>query len=294
MIDQAVRAKTACMMRCRNESRWIRRSLERTFQIAKTVVIWDDGSDDGMELEARLALGADFVVSWQEDGVVMYRSGDGASYLHYIGSPFRKEVVRPREAVNEIRDKNCLWSYCKVSVDFTYMLCLDGDEILSLEALRNWPQAIEQMQTVDLLHLPFVYVWDSEDRQRKDGIYGDVEGSYPPYAKLNFPRLFTIARLTGAQLFDTCFMWFGTQGSMHCGSIPRQNFQPNGGNPVPADTRLPVVHMGYIDEELRQRKFVFYNDVDPGNDAEGRYEHIVGRPDVHAPGPVELVPWVDA
>lgn len=288
------RERTACMMRVRNESRWIRRSLERTFEVAKTVVLWNDGSTDSTELEAQVALGPDCTGGYERSGVVGYRSRDGLRELHVVNSLFRENIVRPREVVNEIRDKNCLWSYCKSSVDFDHMLAMDGDEILSREAIRNWPDAIRQLEAgVDILHIPFVYLWDKENQRRVDGIYGDVPQSSPSYARLNFPRLFTIKRLNEAQLFDCCFQWFGTQGSMHCGSIPRQNFRPNGNEPIPRLAFLPVMHMGYIDEELRQRKFKFYNSVDPGNDAEGRYEHIVGRPDVHAPGPLEFIPWED-
>jgi hypothetical protein len=55
----------------------------------------------------------------------------------------------------------------------------------------------------------------------------------------------------------------------------------------------PVVHFGYLDEAERQRKYVFYNKIDPGNQVEGEYRHIIGEPDVHAPGPVELVAYKD-
>lgn len=288
------RDRTACMMRCRNEARWIRRSLERTFQVARTVVIWDDGSDDDMIEQATTFLDPHAGLRWSEGPPNPWILEEKDCALHIVYSPFRQHVVRTKEAVNEIRDKNCLWSYCKSSVDFEIMLCLDGDEILTQEAVREWPQAVERLATsVDVLHLPFIYLWDSEDRRRVDGIYGDVPNTLPRYARLNFPRVFTIRRLTPAQLFDTCFQWFGTQGSMHCGSIPRQNFRPNNADPTSALAFLPVAHMGYIDADLRQRKFEFYNLVDPSNDAEGRYEHIVGRPDIHAPGPLEFVAWED-
>ena len=46
------RDQTVCMMRVKNEARWIRRSLERTFEVCKFVVIWDDKSTDNTEDEA--------------------------------------------------------------------------------------------------------------------------------------------------------------------------------------------------------------------------------------------------
>jgi len=189
-------------------------------------------------------------------------------------------------------DKVILWRFVKATVDFDYILCLDGDEILTLAAIRNWSSAIEQMRSgIDILHIPFLYAWDAEDRRRVDGIYGDIPGS--SFAKLNFPRLFTILRLNEHSLYNSTFQWHGTQWSLHGGSVPRQNFRPLGAEPTSGNAHLPVLHLGYVSEELRQRKFIFYNAQDPANDAEGRYEHIVGRSDIHAPGPLEFVSWSD-
>lgn len=282
------------MMRCRNEERWIKRSLERTFQVASKVIIWDDGSEDNMVAEALAAV----VPLGSIEKLLVMPSPIVVSYndctLHILRSPFRYHVVRPREVVNEIIDKTIIWRYAKSSVDFDYMLALDGDEILTLEALRNWPSAIEQMRGgIDILHIPFIYAWDAENQRRVDGIYGDTPNVLPLWARLNFPRLFTILRTDEKTLYNMTFQWSGTQWSMHGGSIPRQNFRPLGAEPKSENARLPVLHLGYVSDELRQKKFIFYNQQDPANDAEGRYEHIVGRPDVHAPGPVQFVPWED-
>lgn len=298
MIDAAIRDKTACMMRVRNESRWIRRSLERTFEVARSVVLWDDGSTDGTCAE---------VVRWlAEGGVTTETGGDFSTFfgehpttrlpvrLHILHSPFRKPgAVRPREQVNEIRDKNMLWYYCKSHVDFTYMLCLDGDEMLSHKALTHWPAAIDSMREGnDIINVPFIYLWDSETKRRVDGIYGDLPGS--GIATLNFPRLFSIERVHEDDLFDMMFKWEGTKGGFHCGSIPRQGFRRDKRlEPVPIILDLPIVHFGYIDDPLRQTKYIFYNQIDPGNVFEGEYRHIIGQPDVHAPGPVRLVEWCD-
>jgi hypothetical protein len=296
MIDAALRDKTACQMRIRNEEKWIRRSLERTFQVARQVVLWDDGSEDNTLTEALLSILpsdldriAKFLVM-PSPFVVEYND----CVLHILRSPFRYNVVRSRQAVDEIRDKNCTWAYMKSSVDFDYVLALDGDEILTLEAIRNWPSAIMQLRSgIDILHLPFVYAWDAEDRRRVDGIYGDIPGSSPPLAKLNFPRLSTILRVDEKVLYQTVFQWFGTQWNMHCGSVARQNFRPLGTEPTSAIAYLPILHLGYVSEELRQKKYIFYNEQDPENDAEGRYLHTIGKADVHAPGPLEFVTWKD-
>lgn len=277
-----------CMMRVRNEGRWIRRSLERTFEVCKTVVLLDDGSEDETVEEAACALGE--IADHYDD--TFFPSLDGQRELHVIHSPFRP-AVRKKEGVNEIRDKNFLWYYTKARVAFKHVLCLDGDEVLTKEAIRQWPQ-VEQFveHGVDMLTIPFVYLWDSEDQCRVDGIYGDLGDGQP---RLRFPRIFSITRVDEQQVFDMHFSWEGTKGGFHCGSIPQVHFttrhQEGGinGHFVAA----PVAHYGYIDDSLRQRKFVFYNSIDPGNKAEGEYKHIIGQPDVHAPGPVELQPWED-
>ena len=286
------RNDVACMMRVRNEARWIKRSLERTWAVAKRVVILDDGSADLTFERCLMSLGwaVDDVVPPFNWRVFHGETEDGACELHYIRSPFRPAHARPHQEVSEIRDKNFLWEYCKANVPFQHMLCLDGDEMLSLAALRNFPSAVALLvRSIDVLNIPFIYVWDREDQRRVDGIYGPQQG----FPHLNFPRLFTISRAAEEVLFDMRFAWEGTKGGFHCGSVPRERFLVNGQAPVGAQTDLPIVHFGYLDEGERQRKLKFYRSIDPNNLFEGNYAHIVGEPDQHAPGPVELVPWED-
>lgn len=281
---------TACMMRCRNEARWIRASLERTFEVAGEVVVWDDGSTDHMQDEAMAALGGD-TVTVVHHGVEVITGSRGR--LHWLHSPFRWKLARPREGVNEIRDKNMLWAYCKARVPFTYMLCLDGDEVLSRAAVQAFPNALQCLDSgaADILTIPFVYVWDTPNSKRVDGIYGDQPDGYPI---LRFPRLFSIAQLSEDDLFDSHFSWQGTKGGFHCGSIPREKLRRSDGSPFRGGFwPLPVVHYGYLDAPLRQSKYEFYNRVDPGNQFEGEYKHIIGQPNQHAPGPVQLAAWSD-
>ena len=281
---------TACMMRCRNEGQWIRRSLERTFEVVDTIIIFDDGSTDTQREECFAALGHERNES-VSGSVDIVDSERGT--LHYIHSPFRP-AVRTREEVNEIRDKTLLHFYCKARIQFEHMLCLDGDEILSLEALRNFGEAMQYLETgsADLMTIPFIYLWDSMTMRRVDGIYGDLVDGYP---RLRFPRLFSIKRMSEADLFDSHFSWQGTQGGFHCGSIPREHLRRSDGSPFQGGFYpLSVVHYGYIEDGLRQEKVAFYRNIDPNNQFEGNYNHCLGEPDQHAPGPVKLVPWNDA
>jgi hypothetical protein len=321
------RDRTACMMRVKNESRWIRRSLERTWQVCARVVILDDGSTDktareafatvpGAEGAAMPAMSLEFEIGGKaserrimhSESCTVARSDDGARELHFLRSPFANAEVRPEERVHELRDKNFLWDFCRANIPFDHMLCLDGDEALSREALRTWPKIVTALDGgVDYVQLPFVYLWDAENQQRIDGIYGPaqnvetracatcgtVDCESPRHKMLRFPRVFSIQRLAPRELFDTRFAWTGTRGGFHCGSCPQENFRPGGNPPVIAFAEAPVKHWGYLDEAMRQAKFKFYNAIDPDDVFEDGYKHVIGVPNRHAPGPVRLAPWED-
>lgn len=303
------RADVACMMRIRNEDRWIRRVVERAFEVAQTVVILDDGSDDhtvnkcfqavrgypeSENISALVHVDSPTRLNGSEGLVSVYQNedDDNDNTLHIIHSPFRPATVRPLQAVSEIRDKNFLWEYCKSNVPFRHMLCLDGDEILSRAFVENFSKVEQSLADgTDMVIIPFVYLWDVEGKQRVDGIYGPAGDGYP---RLRFPRLFSIDRMTPDQLHVMRFSWEGTKGGFHCGSIPRENFRPQRGEPVTGTYVHPIIHLGYLHDADRRRKFEFYNRIDPHNTFEGEYKHIIGEPDVHAPGPLEFAEYVDA
>lgn len=286
------RNRTVCMMRVRNEARWIRECVSRAFAVCQTVVLLDDGSEDDTRTEVMSALGEEWHGYSSDLGAVTVasgRRGEQLCVIHYLASPFIS-MARPPIRVNEIRDKNLLWEYVKL-LDFDYCLCLDGDEWLSKKAIREWPSALAVLENgYDIVHFPFVYVWDQEGQQRVDGIYGPVA---PEHKTLNFPRLFSIKRVTENNLFEMRFSWYGTKGGFHCGSIPREKFLIDGHEPAAQRVNLPILHWGYFDERLRQQKFEFYNRVDPNNDFEGRYLHVIAQPNRHAPGPVQFAEWRD-
>jgi hypothetical protein len=295
MIDEGHRAETVMMARIRNEGRWIRRCLERTFLVAKTVVIWDDGSNDNTYTECVAAVGHGVHVNTKSNVHVSVFSRPDGSELHYLESPFRfRQPDWPpphlrKFQVNEIRDKNALWEYVKACVGGKYFVCQDGDEMLSRRLVAEWHQVSALLDNrYDIVHLPLVYLWDSEGQRRVDGIYGDIEPG--GLARLNFPRVFTTLRWTEQDIFDSHFGWQGSKGGFHCGSIPKAQAM---NNMVATSVIWPIVHFGYIDDELRQSKFKFYNQIDPSNVVEGEYKHVIGEPALHAPGPVQLVPWSD-
>lgn len=305
-----MRDDVVMMARVRNEERWIVRNLERTFQVAKTVVLWDDGSTDETYSAANHVFAREGyrVESFKElPGGVRRWTGHravGPIYpatkpeyqdceLHYITSPFRP-AVNALEEVSEIRDKNVLWWYVKSQIKFKHVLCIDGDEMLSLAAIRHFDEAIGRLESgIDMMSIPFVYLWNDEAHRRVDGIYGNLPDGLP---KLRFPRLFSIMRVDPYDLYEQRFAWMGHRqgrkvlGGFHCGSVPQENFIPKVTGPT---FPYPIIHFGYLHNEDRQRKHVWYNTIDPGNVFEGEYAHIIEKPNQHAPGPTILEPFED-
>ncbi len=279
-----MRERVVCQLRIKNERRFIYRCVESAWAVAENVVIFDDGSSDGTDIEAaraclereleedRLPIGARKIPwGWRLEG-------PDRRILHYLYSPFT-ESVRPNQRVNEIRDKQILLEYLKACIPAEIVLNLDGDEMLSNQAIINFPKAIELLESNDWLEVPVIYLWDREDQIRVDGIY----------ASPRHPRIFTFKHLLNDELFALRYGWSSAGGGFHCGSVPKDGL---GGR-----SKLfnhPIVHFGYIDEQLRNRKFEFYNRIDPGNKSEGEYRHIIGIKDHLCPDPVKLKPWIDS
>jgi glycosyltransferase involved in cell wall biosynthesis len=288
------RDATVCMMRIRNEARWMPRSLARSFRVCRAVVVWDDGSTD--DTETRVQSFFDETVGgavrahgmrwgWLWSG--LHRDGLGHMELHYLRSPFRP-ARREIQNVDEVRDKNALWEYVKAQVEFRTVLCMDGDEMLSQAIIREWPALLTALERgLDMLAVPIIQLWDSEEQRRIDGWYGDSSDGRP---RVRHPRVLTVAHLNDEEIYHLHFAHAGSRGNFHCGFLPRAGVHRDWRLGVTAGT---IVHFGYLHARDRQRKYEWYNRIDPDNEFEGRYAHVVGLPDQHAPGPVQLAPWED-
>ena len=126
------------MMRCRNESRWIKRSIESIAPLCNGgIAVFDDHSTDGTaEIAASIT------------GVALMRS------------PFTE--------LNEARDKNLILAGIRADAD--WVVAIDGDEELRApEALASAMQTSKAL----CLSLPIWYLWDREDQMRVDGVYGN-------------------------------------------------------------------------------------------------------------------------
>lgn len=192
------------------------------------------------------------------------------------------------EGLDEQRDKQFLMgkiygSIPKQDQHFTrgnpkspyWALCLDGDEELIGNAGEQLHDAAAS-EAADSYSIRILYAWDKANQVRVDGVYENFRR----------PSLF--------RLMNQAFQFMSTPwgGNLHCSSIPQELI--GGSRSCPAE----LLHYGYLDAELRKRKYDWYNQVDPGNMAEDCYRHIVqGDPGgvpayrrlLHA-GPLQLEP----
>lgn len=276
-----MREDCIAMYRIRNEQRWIRRSLERTWQVCESVVIFDDHSSDNTFTEILWSMGESDVVDAMRNHYGSKLGGGinppprsiqvtaNGRHLHWITSPFQ-------DTVDEVRDKNHLWQYV-CDLKFRHVLCLDGDEMLSQAAIRHFASATDRLEHggADVIVMPFIYLWDAEDKRRVDGVYADIRHA----------RMFTVDR---APYFRECQFAARGRAGFHCGSIPDRLSINH------FDMReMEIIHFGYIDNAIRRAKLLFYNDLDPNNEGEGYYRHIVGESNHLAPGPVRVVDYLD-
>lgn len=173
-----------------------------------------------------------------------------------IAEKFTDNVYRtPFDTLDESRDKNWLldkvWGRAQVG---DWLLCIDGDEELERDGLSKINRLIEQ-NSADAYSLKIEYLWDRENQVRTDGIYG----------RFYRPSLFRLV----SPAFGFGSTEHGNGANLHCSSAPQR---------LLANARrvdLKLWHWGYFDRALRVRKYEFYNRIDPGNQIEDCYRHVV-------------------
>lgn len=172
----------------------------------------------------------------------------------------------PAENLDESRDKN--WLYDRILKDYPtvatwpdWILCLDGDEVLAKDAPEIIRRTCENT-TAKALSLRILYLWNRPDQIRTDGVYED-------FAR---PSLFRV--INPAFRFQTT-PW---NGNLHCSSIPQElihGYQA---------CEAAILHYGYMLKEDRIRKWEWYNRIDPDNEAEDCYLHMILGDDPRLPG----------
>jgi glycosyltransferase involved in cell wall biosynthesis len=180
----------------------------------------------------------------------------------------------PFQGLDEARDKNFLLERI-ASENPEWILWIDGDEVLENSGPEKIRAAVAQASRASAWYLRIAYLWDDPNQVRIDGLFG------------SFRRL-SLFRLRDQPAARLKFRVTGHGGNFHCGNVPDGLIGEH------RDLAVRLKHYGYLTQEQRLRKYDFYTHTDPGNLLEDNYQHLLGVPGArHAPGPMQLIPWVE-
>lgn len=244
------------VLRVKNESRWIGEVLASVMRLCPRLYIMDDHSTD------------DTAAIAENCGAVV------------LPSPFSD--------FNEARDKEWLLRQVAAAEEAfgfgasdegtPWVLFIDGDEVLepgSAEILRD---GLRWGAQAPAYSIPVVYLWNRRGQARVDGVYRGM-------AEFGRPSLF---RLSPEAL---TFMEGGGAGNLHCSNVPAA-LRPQC---IAAPEGVRLLHLGYLDQQDRIRKYRQYAEQDGRNPHEDGYRHVVVG-DIFPPsarfrhgGPLELV-----
>ena len=162
------------------------------------------------------------------------------------------------EGLDESRDKDYLQRelyrrYGPFRIGRDWALMIDGDEALDPASIPLLAQAVNQGSDC-AYSLRILYLWNGEDQIRTDGVY----------ARFRRPSLYPLGPV--AEGFSVGRVG---RGGFHCCSIPRRYFGYS------RHCEAALLHFGYLDREMRLRKWDWYNAVDPHNVVEDHYRHMI-------------------
>jgi glycosyltransferase involved in cell wall biosynthesis len=179
----------------------------------------------------------------------------------------------PFQGLDEARDKNYLLEKV-IAARPDWVLWIDGDEVLERNGAELLRQAVaDGAGDVAAFRLRIAYLWDDCRQVRVDGLWG----------RFMRPSFF---RLQGQPLEQVRFPTSYAAGNFHCGNVPGGLV----GEVRPIDVRLK--HYGYLTRRQRQAKYDWYTRIDPNNQREDEYRHLVDIPGArYAPGPAVFVSW---
>jgi Glycosyl transferase family 2/Methyltransferase domain len=165
----------------------------------------------------------------------------------------------PATTLDEARDKNWLMKRIVADASPDWILCIDGDEELEAGGVEKIREALRDTDKWSF-SLKIPYLWNSPDTWRVDGIYRDITRH----------SLFRPRELR----FDTLYGTYekGVHAGLHVGNSPScWEMKPEEQGTL--DVR--ILHYGYMLKEDRLNKFYWYNEIDPDNEIEDSYRHIV-------------------
>lgn len=179
------------------------------------------------------------------------------------------------DTLDEARDKTFLLHQA-LEYQPEWALVIDGDEVLESGAAAKFHHLFDR-PAFSVYALQVLYLWNAPETMRVDGVYG----------RFHRPSLFRVK--------ESASFWSSTNspGNLHCTSVPDGLRKEEIGH-----SGIKLLHYGYIDSEIRRAKYDWYNSIDPGNQQEDFYRHII-QGDASGPssavklrhaGPLKLAP----
>lgn len=167
------------------------------------------------------------------------------------------EIHRQSLPFDEVRDKNTLLKMARKH-NSDYIFVIDGDEII----LPNSKKILLEELTIlypetDIFEFQSLFIWDKPNQYRYDGIYSNI-----------WQR-----RLIRMKNQPKDLQYEGTPfpNNLHPSHIPQRSVGFN----QPVRSRVKILHYGYYNEALRQRKYKFYISLDPNNTVFDAYKHTI-------------------
>lgn len=197
--------------------------------------------------------------------------------VRVYGSKFSSGIV------DITRDKNFIYEkvlrHCGpefLNQDSPYwVIAIDGDEVLMPGGAEELVKDVTKTEAPSI-GFQVLYLWDRPDQVRVDRVYSNLVR----------PSVF--------QIINPAFKFRATSfgGNCHCPNVPPDLIH----NFYTSNAKLK--HFGYLRKEQRLAKWRHYNLVDPNNEVEDYYRHIVQGDVEEVPvdmvckhaGPMELAP----
>ena len=244
------------MLRIKNEGRWIREVIAAALPLCERVFVLDDHSTDA----------TDEICERMGPKVTVIRS----AFEGFDESRDREYLLgRVMNGVSDVHlrgdERSPFWA-----------LAIDGDELLDPAGVAAIRETLADTRH-HAFKLPIRYLWNADLTRVMDGVYDEAKhGSSVGHRSVRMDGVYqTFARPSIFRLMNRNFRFqrtpFGNGANFHCSSIPQELLHA-AHVLIPG---APLWHLGYNDRADRVRKYEWYNRLDPHNESEDSYRHMV-------------------